>query len=113
MTQSTQLSFDDITPRLPTRYEDLDQSFRGSLRPNQALLDVTKAAFQSIRITGGLRLGNFVLSYIILFGSCCPSQKNQKESNEHGQAIETADRRGDRHSARSGEPILVVAREGA
>jgi hypothetical protein len=50
-----QLSFDEIAPRLPTRYEDLDEAFRGSLRPNQRLIDLVKAAFKSITITGGIR----------------------------------------------------------
>ncbi len=50
-----QLSFDDISPRLPARYEDLDASFRGSLKPNDSLIEATKAAFRSIAITGGIR----------------------------------------------------------
>lgn len=55
MTDFEQLSFEDISPRLPARYEDLDTSFRGSLKPNQALIEITKAAFKSIAITGGIR----------------------------------------------------------
>jgi len=50
-----QLTFDKISPRLPTRYEDLDEVFRGSLRPNQDLISLINSAFKSIRITGGIR----------------------------------------------------------
>lgn len=50
-----QLTFDETTPRLPSRYEDLDESFRGSLRPNDDLLVACKAAFSSMRIAGGIR----------------------------------------------------------
>lgn len=50
-----QLTFDQISPRLPTRYEDLDEVFRGSLRPNQELISLINSAFKSIRITGGIR----------------------------------------------------------
>ena len=48
-------TFDDFAPRLPSRYEDLDESFKGSLRPNEALLQACKAAFSSMRISGGIR----------------------------------------------------------
>ena len=37
-----QLNFDDLAPRLPARYEDLDFAFRGSLRPNQELIELVK-----------------------------------------------------------------------
>ena len=53
--QHGQLSFADISPRLPSRYEDLDAGFKGSLRPNENLIEKTKAAFKSIAVTGGIR----------------------------------------------------------
>lgn len=41
--------------RLPSRYEDLDIAFRGHLRPNEGLLNEVKRAFQSMRVSGGIR----------------------------------------------------------
>lgn len=41
--------------RLPSRYEDLDNAFRGKLRPVPALLDITQKARLSISVSGGLR----------------------------------------------------------
>lgn len=43
-------------PKLPARYEDLDVAFRGRLRPDPHLLDVVKAAYQSMQVSGGVRL---------------------------------------------------------
>ncbi|MEX0885188.1 MAG: hypothetical protein WD009_02005 [Phycisphaeraceae bacterium] len=40
---------------MPSRYEDLDQTFRGRLRPNRRLLDLAKSAFQNMRVAGGIR----------------------------------------------------------
>jgi hypothetical protein len=42
-------------PRLPSRYEDLDETFRGRLRPNSILLDVVKKAYADIKVSGGIR----------------------------------------------------------
>ena len=42
-------------PRLPSRYEDLDETFRGRLRPNSILLDVVKKAYAGIKVSGGIR----------------------------------------------------------
>lgn len=47
--------------RLPSRYEDLDEAFRGRLRPNQALIDLVQRSYQSMQISGGIR-------FIPLFG---------------------------------------------
>jgi hypothetical protein len=44
-----------MTVRLPSRYEDLDVAFRGHLKPNQSLLNAVKGAFQSMRVSGGIR----------------------------------------------------------
>ena len=41
--------------RLPSRYEDLDLAFRGHLKPNQGLLKLVKQAFQSMKMSGGIR----------------------------------------------------------
>jgi adenylate kinase family enzyme len=40
---------------LPSRYEDLDTAFRGRLKPNQSLLQIVKAAFTAMDISGGIR----------------------------------------------------------
>jgi hypothetical protein len=40
---------------LPSRYEDLDKTFRGRLKPNNALLALVKRAFSSMTIGGGIR----------------------------------------------------------
>jgi len=42
-------------PRLPSRYEDLDLAFRGKLRPNAALNAFVQHAYQSMRVSGGIR----------------------------------------------------------
>lgn len=42
-------------PRLPSRYEDLDEAFRSRLRPNSLLLDAVKKAYASIKVSGGIR----------------------------------------------------------
>ncbi len=44
-----------MTIRLPSRYEDLDVAFRGHLRANAALLNQVQQAFQSMRMSGGIR----------------------------------------------------------
>lgn len=41
--------------RLPSRYEDLDNAFRGKLRPVPALLDIAQKARLGISVSGGLR----------------------------------------------------------
>lgn len=41
--------------RLPSRYEDLDPAFRGSLRPNRPLIDAIKAATMAMQVSGGIR----------------------------------------------------------
>ena len=40
---------------LPSRYEDLDQSFRGRLQPNKNLIAQTQKAFSSMAVSGGVR----------------------------------------------------------
>ncbi|GMN13476.1 hypothetical protein [Altererythrobacter sp. MTPC7] len=40
---------------LPSRYEDLDHSFRGRLQPNKALIQETQRAFASMARSGGVR----------------------------------------------------------
>ncbi|UCN16199.1 ATP-binding protein [Cellulomonas iranensis] len=42
-------------PKLPARYEDLDPSFRGRLRPNGQLNDLIQAAYRGMQVSGGLR----------------------------------------------------------
>lgn len=44
-----------VTPRLPSRYEDLDVDFRGRLRRNDELIDLVQKAFRAITVSGGLR----------------------------------------------------------
>ena len=41
--------------KLPSRYEDLDQAFRGRLKANQALLQLVKTAYTSMQLSGGIR----------------------------------------------------------
>ena len=43
------------SPKLPSRYEDLDVVFRGRLRPDQQLIAAVKAAHQAMNINGGIR----------------------------------------------------------
>jgi hypothetical protein len=40
---------------LPSRYEDLDQAFRGRLRPNPDLIAEVNRAFTSMQVSGGIR----------------------------------------------------------
>lgn len=51
-----------MTLRLPSRYEDLDNAFRGRLKPNQPLLGLVKQAFNGMEISGGIR-------FLPIFGS--------------------------------------------
>ena len=44
-----------ITPRLPSRYEDLDESFRGKLLPNRALIELVQRGIASIKVSRGVR----------------------------------------------------------
>jgi len=44
-----------MTVKLPSRYEDLDESFKGKLIPNQPLIDLINRAYKSMRINGGIR----------------------------------------------------------
>lgn len=46
---------DEPLVRLPSRWEDLDESFRGRLRPNKALLSEVQDAYRSMQIAGGIR----------------------------------------------------------
>ena len=41
--------------RLPSRYEDLHESYRGRLVPNSNLLTLVDSGFKSMRISGGIR----------------------------------------------------------
>ena len=41
--------------KLPSRYEDLDESYRGKLIPNQPLITLIDRAYKSMRINGGIR----------------------------------------------------------
>lgn len=41
--------------KLPSRYEDLDQAFRGRLKANQELLQLLKAGYGSMQLSGGIR----------------------------------------------------------
>lgn len=40
---------------LPTRYEDLDQAYKGKLTPNQDLIALVNKAYKSMSISGGIR----------------------------------------------------------
>ena len=42
-------------PRLPSRYEDLDETFKGRLRSDSLLLDAVKKAYAGIKVSGGIR----------------------------------------------------------
>ncbi len=42
-------------PRLPSRFEDLDEEFRGRLRPNKGLINLVKSAHASMIVEGGVR----------------------------------------------------------
>lgn len=41
--------------RLPSRWEDLDESFRGRLRPNKELIEEVQRAYRGMQISGGIR----------------------------------------------------------
>lgn len=43
------------TPRLPSRYEDLDPAFRGRLRPYAPLIELVQRSYQSMQVSGGIR----------------------------------------------------------
>lgn len=43
------------SPRLPSRYEDLDTAFRGRLRPVPALIEKVQRAQAAMSVSGGLR----------------------------------------------------------
>ena len=49
------MAVETYEPKLPSRYEDLDEEFRGRLRPNKALNTLVKAAFSSMAVEGGIR----------------------------------------------------------
>lgn len=40
---------------LPSRYEDLNESYRGRLMPNSNLLELVDSGFKSMQISGGIR----------------------------------------------------------
>lgn len=44
-----------MIPRLPSRYEDIDTSYRGRLLPNTQLLSLIDMAKKSMKISGGIR----------------------------------------------------------
>lgn len=44
-----------MTLRLPSRYEDLDDAFRGRLRPNRELIELIQSAHRSMQMSGGIR----------------------------------------------------------
>lgn len=44
-----------MIPRLPSRYEDIDTSYRGRLLPNNQLLSLVDRAKKSMEISGGIR----------------------------------------------------------
>lgn len=44
-----------MIPRLPSRYEDIDVSYRGRLLPNEQLLSLVDMAKKSMEINGGIR----------------------------------------------------------
>ena len=45
----------DFEPRLPSQFEDLDDEFKGRLRPNKALIALVKSASSSMKVEGGVR----------------------------------------------------------
>ncbi|GED57172.1 ATP-binding protein [Brevibacillus formosus] len=47
--------FDEKEIRLPSRYEDLDESYKGRLSPNEKLLSLINRAQKSMQINGGIR----------------------------------------------------------
>lgn len=47
--------FNEKEIRLPSRYEDLDDSYRGRLSPNDSLLHLINRAHKSMQINGGIR----------------------------------------------------------
>ncbi len=51
----SQLELLHQTPRLPSRYEDLDPAFRGRLRPNAPLIELVQRSYQSMQVSGGIR----------------------------------------------------------
>ncbi|MGM1030134.1 MAG: ATP-binding protein [Actinomycetota bacterium] len=45
----------EVIPNLPARYEDLDPSFRGRLRPSSELKALVQQAYRSMKVSGGVR----------------------------------------------------------
>lgn len=46
---------DNLDIKLPSRYEQIEQGFRGRLRPNKSLIDKAQKALKSCKIQGGIR----------------------------------------------------------
>lgn len=78
-----------MDPRLPSRYEDLDAAFRARLKPVPVLIDKVKAAFQSMKVSGGIR-------FLPLFGksgsgkTCAARELSTHLPDCHVQALERA-----------------------
>lgn len=68
--------------KLPSRYEDLDDAYKGRIVPNLELIDIVKKADKAIRISGGIR-------FIPLFGgsgsgkSCASIELSTHLPNTH------------------------------
>lgn len=65
------------TPKLPSRYEDLDIAFRGRLSPNQPLIEAIQTAHASMKVSGGIR-------FLPVFGrSGCGKTSAARELSTH------------------------------
>ncbi|WP_081056374.1 ATP-binding protein [Burkholderia territorii] len=105
------------TPRLPSRYEDLDPAFRGRLRPNPALIDLVQRSYQSMQVSGGIRFlpiygrsGTGKSSAALELGTHLPEARVAVVSRE---AIESrtqleADLREQRRTMRTDQLLIAV-----
>ena len=103
-------------PRLPSRYEYLDEEFRGRLRPNKALNGLVKAAFASMTIEGGVRFapiygqsGSGKSSATIQLGTHLPSYEVKvltSQALESSVALE--DEIADDPYRPTGRPLIAV-----
>lgn len=71
--------------RLPSRYEDLDEEFRGRLRPNPDFLGLIQQALADMQVSGGIR-------FLPVFGpSGCGKSSTTRELGTHLQGCKVVE----------------------
>ena len=106
----------DLEPRLPSRFEDLDDEFKGRLRPNKALIALVKSASASMKVEGGVRFapifgesGSGKSSATIQLGTHLPSYEVKVLSSH---ALESTDALkleiADNKFKPTGKPLIAV-----